>query len=289
MMFQYYNSDVKNPVPLGFISLSKFLETIKNPKPETAEIFEAIKRAEEVGDMKTKAELKMKLYYFTPSVVVKERRQYKNILSFTGLLVLDFDHLEPDYAKEFKEYLFNEYEFIIASWLSPSKHGLKCLVNIPISKDINEYKSYFLAIEQQLGVYTGFDSTPKNCVLPLFLSYDSELIQRENATQWNKKYFPPEPIQIKSYIINEKSSVIEKILLNNINKVSNAGHPIVRATSYALGGYISAGYIDEQEAYNIICRMIDCHPYLSQKASIYKQTVKDMITTGKQKPLYLTL
>jgi hypothetical protein len=287
MKFQYYNSNVKNPVPIGFISLPKFLETIKNPKPETAGIFEAIKEAEEVGDMKLKAELKMKLYYFTPSVIVKERRQYKNILSFTGLLVLDFDHLEPDYAKEFKEYLFNQYSFIIAAWLSPSKHGLKCLVNIPVCSNIDEYKSYFLAIEQTLGAYHGFDSTPKNCVLPLFLSYDSELLQRDNATQWNKKYFPPEPIKIKSYIINEKSSSIEKILLNNINKVSNAGHPIVRATAYALGGYIAAGYIDEQEAFDIICRMIDSHAYLSQKSSVYKQTAKDMIKTGKEKPLYL--
>jgi hypothetical protein len=33
--------------------------------------------------------------------------------------------------------------------------------------------------------------------------------------------------------------------------------------------------------------MIDSHAYLSQKSSVYKQTAKDMIKTGKEKPLYL--
>jgi hypothetical protein len=54
-----------------------------------------------------------------------------------------------------------------------------------------------------------------------------------------------------------------------------------------MGGYVGAGYIDQQHAIDAMQQMIDGNGYLSQKASIYKQTAKEMINKGTTQPTYL--
>lgn len=285
--FQYYDADIKNCKPIGFVSLDKFLKSISNPKEKTRLLFEKIQQAEQDKDFKSKAELKQQLYKFTPCVQVDKWRCYKNIVSFTGLLVLDFDHLEIQEAINFKQVFFDSCSFIVACWLSPSKHGIKALVKIPICKDIDEFKSYFLALENEIGTLKGFDKTVKNCVLDLFLSYDAELLQRADATIWNKQFFEPikEVVNIPIHI-DDKTDFIVKIIVNKINSITNEGHPILRAVSYSLGGYVGAGYISENDAVFLINRCIDVNNYLSQKATTYKKTALTMIKKGTEQPLY---
>jgi VirE N-terminal domain len=285
--FNYYPANIKQSKPLGSVTLGRALHSIKFPKENIKETFEQIRIADEAGDIKLKGELKCKLYSFTPCVFVEGNRGYKSIKNFTGLLMLDFDHLETQTAIEFKEALFNEYSFIIAAWLSASKHGVRAVVSIPVCTSTDEFKSYFNAIANELSIYNGWDYAPKNCCLPLFLSYDPSLLQRTDYTTWTKKFIQAEPPIVKQYIINDKTSNVEKIIFAALQKISSAGHPILRATSFALGGYVSAGYIDENYSIQMINSMIDSHTYLSQKKEIYKSTAKQMILKGKSKPLYL--
>ncbi len=196
-----HDADIKSSIPLGNVTLEYFINAIRNPKIDIKHIFERIRIAEEVGDMATKQALKSKLYSFTPCVYVQGARKYENIKHWTGLLVLDFDHLEVDYAVEFKSYLFDEYKFIIAAWLSASRHGVRALVKIPQAKSVEEFKQYFAAIERHLNCYNGFDKAPKNCILPLFFSYDAEILYRDNAQTWDEKYIEPIPPPVKQYII----------------------------------------------------------------------------------------
>lgn len=286
--FNYYPADIKKAEPLGKISLQYFIDAIRYPKPHIVQIFEQIKIAEQNKDQARKSELKTKLVSFTPCVLIDKIRNYNNILSWTGLMVLDFDHLEsPEYAEEFKQYLFNEYKFIIASWLSASKHGVRAFVNIPICNSIDEFKSYFFGIKKKLGDYKGFDIAPQNCVLPLFYSIDEKILHRFDAHQFKTKHNPITKPIVKQYIINDKTNIIEKIILNKINVIIDNGHPQLRAAAYLLGGYVGARYIDYDYAINMIHNMIDSNSYLSQKASIYKKTAMTMVTKGINQPVYL--
>jgi hypothetical protein len=286
--FQYYPAEITKCKPLGFISLVQFLKATKNPKEKTKQLFEKIQQAEQIGDAKTKAELKCKLYKFTPCVHIYKWRSLKNITQFTGLLVLDFDHLEKNEAIKFKQVLFDSCSFIIACWLSPSKHGIKALVKIPICQTGDEFKSYFLAIENELGTLKGFDKTAKNCVQDLFLSYDADLLQRENATTWTNQYFEPKKEMVHIPIqTTDKTDVIVNIVVKKINEITITGHFILRAVSFALGGYVGAGYITESDAIYLIERCIDANAYLSKKASIYKKTAFTMIKNGITQPLLL--
>ena len=286
--FNYYEANIKRSTPLGSVTLDYFVNAIRTPKQNVKHTFEQIRIAEQNKDMAKKQELKSALYSFTPCVFVNGPRKYENILNWTGLLVLDFDHLQdPEYAQEFKEHLFNTYPFIVACWLSASQHGLRGLVKIPVCSSVVEFKHYFGAIQNNFKSYKGFDPAPKNCILPCFMSYDPKILHRENPTTWTDKYIPIEPTPVAQYIITDKTSSIEKIIFKRLDTITDSGHVILRATAYLLGGYVSAGYIDHSYSIDMIFKMIDAHHYLSQKASVYKKTAKEMINKGMSQPVYL--
>ena len=287
--FQYYPATIKDASPLGFVTLDQFFESIRNPKPYIKSVFEQIKEAEQAGDMTRKAELKTKLYSFTPAVIVNNRRAYADIQSFTGLMPLDFDHLQPSDAVELREHLFNDFPYIIASWLSPSKCGVRALVNIPVCQSTDEYKQYFegLAHYSDLGKYISFDHAPKNAVLPLFLSYDPDIYYGDCSVQWDQKHKPVPNRSNVQYKFDHNPSRVFQLTKSAIDKITSNGHPQLRAAAFAMGGYVGAGYIQLTEAIELIEHLIETNDYLSQKPEVYKKTARTMIYQGIQKPLYL--
>lgn len=289
IVFPYYDADITHHTPLGYVSLEYLLNAIKSPKKDIKHIFEQIMIADENKYAKLKQELKTKLYSFNPCVFIEGKRKYDNIKHFTGLMMLDFDKMEStQYAEEFKQYLFNTYPYIISAWLSASKRGVRAVVSIPVCKDVTEFKQYFAAIQNELGTYKGFDPAPKNCVLPLFISYDPLILIRNDYGIFNRKYIEPEKPKIVQYITSDKTKSIETIISKKINTITDSGHTILRATAYLLGGYIGAGYIDYNYAVCFINNQIDLHHYLKQKAHVYKKTAKTMIDKGINEPTYLT-
>lgn len=287
IIFNYYAADIKNSKPLGNVSLFGLINSIKNPKPNVKEVFEQIRIAEEVKDLKLKNDLKTKLFSVTPCVFCTKSRKYVNIVNWTGLVHIDFDHLENDHAISLKDALFNEYKFIIATWLSSSKHGVKVLIKIPVCTSVEEFKHYFNALEDVFSIYHGFDRAPKNCILPLFISYDENILYRSDPETWTKKIIPVVAPPIIQYAVTDKSCTVEKIMNSAINKIVDNGHPQLRAAAFSLGGYVGAGYIEQGFALSIIEKMIDSNAYLSHKPLIYKKTAKEMIQKGISTPLYL--
>jgi hypothetical protein len=287
-IFNYYEADIKRSTPLGSVTLEYLINAIRTPKKDIRNVFEEIRIAEENKDMAKKQALKSKLYSFTPCVYVNGPRKYSNIQHWTGLLVLDFDHLASDVAVEFKEYLFNEYKCIITAWLSASRHGVRALVKIPICTSVDEFKHYFAGIERHLNCYNGFDTAPKNCILPMFISYDADILHRTDAQTWSTKHIEIVRPAVKQYIVDDKTSVIEKIISKRINTITDTGHIILRATSYLLGGYVGANYIDYNDAISLINNLIDSQSYLSKKPDVYKQTAKQMVDKGLNFPTYLS-
>ena len=87
--------------------------------------------------------------------------------------------------------------------------------------------------------------------------------------------------------MTDKTNNIEAIIRSAINKITDNGHPQLRGAAYALGGYISAGYISNDYAQSMIERLIDSNAYLVQKAPVYKKTAKEMLIKGQAQPLYL--
>lgn len=290
--FPYYAADIKRSKPLGTVTLSQFYRSISNPKRSIIDIYSRISQAEIDGDMGLKAELKTKLYSFTPAVQITGRRRYADISCFTGLMPLDFDHLPSrSTAKDLKNFLFETYDFIAATWLSPSSRGVRALVRIPICQTTDEYKSYYHALGRlEMQQYVGYDIAPQNPVLPLFLSYDPFLRYRDDPSVWVHQYTPLPHPNIPQYKYESAPIYTTracKIVRTHIDNIVDNGHPQLRAAAFTLGGYVGAGYLTADEAEQFIISLIHSNAYLSHKPSVYIKTAKEMIQKGTQQPLYL--
>jgi hypothetical protein len=292
--FQYYNANVKDVNYKGWVELYKFINSIKTPKEYYLNVFNEIAELEKKGLFKEKAKLKEKLHYFTPCVHLSGGRGYANIIGFTGLLVLDFDHIER--AEDFKQYLFDEYKSIIAAWLSPSKKGVKALVKIPIVNTVDEFKTYFFGIAEEMEVYEGFDGSGQNCVLALFQSIDQNILFRTDYETWNirgckkdnlntKIETKPTPIDANDRFEKIMIGLIEK----GIDKINTNGHPQLRGLCISIGGYIANNYIDKYKALSLIDYKIATNSYLSKGVKGYQTTARWGIEVGLKKPLHINI
>jgi hypothetical protein len=291
--FFYYPADVTIPKPLGTVTLKQFLRANKSPSSDISGIFEQISAATNIGDMELKHKLKSKLYYFTPCVQTDGNgRCYANITGFTGLMVLDFDKLDD--APAFKQFLFDAIPSIVAAYLSPSKKGCKFIVKIPVCKTTEEFKSYFYGMAYFLEKYEGFDPSTQNCILPLYLSIDPDLLYRDNAETWTKRgtkidEFKPYvgEIEVLENVSEKDKSRVKTMLKRSMEKIVDSGHYIVRSTALCAGGYVASGYLTKEEAEDLLFGLIEDNSYLQKNVRGYKMTTKEMITKGMTSPLYL--
>lgn len=296
--FQYYPSKVYVTEPLGILTLEDMLNGIKSPKENIKEVFNKIHKATEDGDLELKNKLKAEhLFYFTPSILTDNKgRKYENITEFNELMVVEFDKI--DFAEELKQYLFESFKPIVAAFLSPSGNGCKFIVRIPKPKDVEEYKAYFCGLAYHLDKIQGFDVANYNPLLPLYLSWDPEILIRKDPSKWVRKgekinsfkitdsvsFNPPKKSTQAS---QNDTEFIKRKIVKMISKINDNGHPQLVSASVVTGGYIAGGYISEIEAYSLIESLIDQNSYLGKDPRGYKKTALKFIKDGQRSPLYL--
>ena len=305
--FQYYFGDIKKSIPLGFLSLETFIDRHLNPKAELLSVFKEIDEAVSKGDMKLKAKLKMNnLYSFTVSAQFNGSRKYDNIKEFNPLAQLDFDGLTNEEAVKFRDYIFTQYPQVVCSYLSPSRCGVKVLLRIPkisldkgIPEGIKEYKDYYRAIESEFSNFKGFDNSPKNLVLPLFISYDMNMSYRHfnNASIWDLKEVVEEPTHLK-YPLPFKP--YKKLKSNDKNElrairtfrkavsgiVDSPGHSQLRSACLVFGTRVGAGYVGMINAEQEIDDLVKQNSYLSKGLSGYLTTANWAFKEGVKTPNY---
>lgn len=305
--FQYYFGDIKKSRPIGFLSLETFIDRHLNPKAELLSVFNQINEASKNGDLKLKASLKMNnLYSFTVSAKFNGSRRYDNITEFNPLAQLDFDGITQEEAIDFRDYIFNHYPQIICSYLSPSGRGVKALIRIPkisldkgIPEGIKEYKDYYRAMESEFTNYKGFDSSPKNLVLPLFISHDVNISYRNfnDASVWDFKEFIPEPTHLKyplpykPYRKLKSNDKNESRAYNTFRKsvrniIDSPGHSQIRSACLIFGTRVGAGYVDRFDAAKEVEDMVKSNSYLSKGLSGYLTTANWAFNEGIKTPNY---
>jgi hypothetical protein len=271
-----------------------FLDRLKNPIQETVEVIEKIKIAAKNNDLKEKDRLKQNfLYSFVPSVVLDGNgRGLVNIVDYNPIMLVEFDKI--DHALELKQRLFNNLKSVIAAWISPSGRGLKLIIRIRKPISVENYKEYYCGLAYYLSQYQGFDGVNTNIVLPLFLSYDRDILIREDAEEWTQrggkinafKVYEGEldvPEEIEEEI---KGRIIEKITVL-VNNIDDNAHPKIRNIATVFGGYCSQyGFLIE-DADDLICDLIADNGYMKKNVSGYCKTARDFIRKGYLSPLEL--
>ena len=291
--FQFFPAKIWEAQPLGELTLRQFLEVHKTPKQSTVDVIEQIKIAAKNGDLKLKDSLKQNnLYSFIPSVKLDGGgRGLINIVDYNPVMLVEFDKI--DHAKELKERLFNNLKSVIAAWISPSGRGLKILVRIRKPRSVEEYKEYFCGLAYYLSQYEGFDGVNYNIVLPTFLSYDREILIREDAEEWtqrgNKTNFfdvnAPIDFEIPTDIDDEYTQKVINKVTFLINRIEDNGHTQLLSISTLLGGWVGFKLISLEKADALICDLIQSNNYLSKNIKGYCKTAREMIRRGALSPI----
>jgi hypothetical protein len=291
--FPYYSGNIYKPEVLGYVSLENFIYMHENPSQRSLKLFSEIRKAE---TPEIKRNLKQKLFAFTPSVVIKpgESRVYDNIHRFTGLMQIDYDGLTFDNSNWLKYHLFRHWPSVVCSYLSPSGRGVKCLLRTKIPLDVEHFKAMHKALTKGVMWRDKFDVSTKNCILPLFLSADRDILYRDfsEAEPWDledwsvTKHETMKTEKPASYLQDAGNSRVLRILRRSINDIVDFGHPQVRTASLVLGSRVGAGYITESEARQEIESLIRQNPYLAKGVKNYINTANWGITEGIKNPKY---
>lgn len=297
VIFPYYSGNIKLTKVMGHVTLDRFVKAHSSPRPENLSIFELIR---ECSDPMEKRKLKHKLFAFTPSVYIGKtgKRKYSSVQKYTGLMQIDLDGIDDEKtAEDLKQWLFEQPE-CACSFFSPSKN-VKGLIKIAIPKTKDQYIRLHNAVTEKYEETGFFDKATKNAVLPLFLSYDPDILYRDysEAKAWEKE----KEIKIDHESLNNEpppnfnSSVGNqsyfknktlRILRDKINLISNDGHPQVRSASLILGSRVGANYLSQQEAIAEITSLIKQNQYLSKGIKGYLETAEWGISQGINKPKY---
>ncbi len=292
--FQFFPAKIYEATPLGTLSLRSFLDVHKNPKDSTVEVIEKIKEAAKNNDLKLKDSLKQNnLYSFVPSVILDGNgRAYLNVVDYNPIMMCEFDKIS--HSVELKERLFNNLKSVVAAWISPSGRGVKLLIRIPKPISIENYKEYYNGLAYYLSQYDGFDGVNTNICLPLFLSYDREILIREDAEEWtirggktnSFKVFEGDfetPEEIDDEI---KDRIIDKITFL-VNLIDDNAHPRIRNIATIFGGFCSQYGFDIEEADDLLCDLISENMYMQKNVRGYSKTAKEFLRKGFVSPLEL--
>lgn len=292
--FQYFGARIYEATPIGNLTLRQFFDVHREPKESTVNVIEQIKIAAKNNDLKLKDNLKQNnLYSFVPSVILDGAgRAYSNIVDYNPIVLCEFDKI--DHAKELKERLFNNLKSVIASWISPSGRGLKVMVRIPKPTSIENYKEYYCGLAYYMSKYDGFDGVNFNISLPLFLSYDRDILVREDAEEWTQRggklnsFKPYEGTFEAPEEISEEDNkkVIDKITFL-IGRIHDNAHTQLLSIATLLGGWCGASCISLDDAEDLICGLIEKNEYMRKNIKGYSKTAKEMIRRGVLSPIHM--
>jgi len=289
--FQWYNNGIKTTTPGGEISLIEFVNATINPKESLLNAFKQIEDASLAGNKKLKDELKQQLLFFvTPSIKVNGRRNYESITEFLPFAVLEYDGIEN--ADVLRDYIFEKMESCIFAFLSPSKSGCKFIFHIETPISIDDYKQKYYGIAHYLDKFRKFDICNRNCVIPLFISYDPDAKFRENAVASKKRGFAVGAFDANKEIDFEipenidpkiEARVVDKINFL-VDRISDNAHPAIVGISFLIGGWTAGNFCSQESAYDTLMEAIERNHYMSKGTSGYQLTAKQMFTKGLNHP-----
>jgi hypothetical protein len=199
--------------------------------------------------------------------------------------------VEPDVAKQF---LFDNLPSCICCYLSPSRKGVKALVRIGKCYSVEEYKSYIYALGYYFEKYEGWDGSCQSPILCLFLSWDKDLLFRENASVFSlrggkrdefKKYEGIiEPLE---NVTQEQTDKVKAIFSRGIENIVDNAYPTMRGLCLALGGFSGFGYISIEDAEELVKDCISDNEYMSKNTKHYIKNGIEFLHKGVLSPLPL--
>ena len=277
------------PKPISIATWQKALENIKSDRYKSLieQARKIIKETEKYRKFKTT------LPAITFSGTFEKRRNCKNILSPTGFIIPDLDHLKN------LELIFDILTQDKNTWFafrSPSGEGLKVGFRAQNIKDDKDHKQFYFAVERYFKEIYGIEIDPacKDISRLTFVSYDPELWinpgpQYFDIKTWTKPIAPPSSplLNETDFIYTGKKKYARKVLescCENIRQsLPGSQHYTRLKAARLIGGYLQ--YINEAEVIAALEQAVQDSGAKNMQAAM--KTVRDGLEYGKISPIII--
>ena len=202
------------------------------------------------------------------------------LFEHSGLVVLDFDHVDVDATKT----SLATDDFIHSCWTSPSGNGVKALVKIT---NPERHRDHFRALIKYFERTHGLelDESGINESRACFESYDPDIIIKDDCHKFG--HFATEFAEAQTPT-NEAYDYTDYMKLNLAarmirNAADGEKHSTLVRAARLCGGYVAAGKMEQDEVVRILHREI-CKRDVESEAHALN-TILDGIELGKKMPI----
>jgi hypothetical protein len=202
------------------------------------------------------------------------------LFEHSGLVVLDFDHVDVDKTKQ----ALATDDFVLACWTSPSGDGIKALVRITNpERHRDHFRSLIAYFDKQYGLQV--DETGINESRACFESHDPDMIIKDESKKFGSFLTEYAETQAPTNDGYEYTDYMKLNLAARMIRNAEDGekHMALIKASTLCGGYIAAGKMEEEEVVRVLFREI-CKRDIDSESQA-KHTIRDGIEKGKTMPI----
>mgnify|MGYP003109806250 FL=1 len=201
------------------------------------------------------------------------------LFEHSSLLVLDFDHIDVAQAKG----ALATDDYVYSCWVSPSGDGLKALVKVT---NPERHRDHFRALRTYFHKQYDLevDESGVNESRACFESYDPDLILNPESKAFgafaSEKSEKPQEAKVGEFTDYMKLNLACRMVRQ---AEEGEKHAALLKASKLVGGYISAGRLEEEEAVRVLFREICKRDIDSEDAAM--TTIRQAIEVGKRLPI----
>ena len=242
---------------------------------------------------KVKKEDRLGVVYASSSSL--KGRKHEDIKIFTGLAFIDIDNCSD--PKKVKAEFMN-IDCTFATWFS-SSGNVHSLIKIPISKDKDEFKRRYRILvkdlEEEIGDWGSIDPITVNPSQLAFISHDAEIYINKDCETYEGIYLPSLPKKNRKIKFNVNNDTSTKWCVGKVEKwyndIVDNGYPQVLKYAMTLGGWSAAGYIENNNALEVLLALIKHNNYLNSNQSsgsleTYLKAATSSFNEGLKHPLH---
>jgi hypothetical protein len=213
-----------------------------------------------------------------------ESRNDEALTRHSQFIVLDFDHIDVEASKA----LMATDPYVYSCWVSPSGDGLKALVKVT---NPERHRDHFRALRTYFAKTYDLevDESGINESRACFESYDPDIVINEDSNTFGAFATEKSESQVA---VSQSDSYTDYLKLNLAARMirqcaDGEKHATLLRASRLVGGYISAGRIEEEEAVRVLTREILKRDVDDEQLAM--RTIREAIEVGKKDPIRATI
>lgn len=261
------------------VTLATVVGRIQSPREQISTLVHDLRSNYTTLSKEQKRSLKERLPVICFSGKFSEREDAA-IIEHSGLIVIDFDGVDPEDTKAF----IGTDPYTLLCFTSPSNNGIKAVVRV---SNPERHRDHFRALAAYYDKQYGLDVDPTgiNESRACYESHDADLIYSESASVFGHMMTEESQNQaVKQDNVAFTDYEQLNVACRMIRRAKEGEkHAILLRAAVLCGGYITARKMEEDEVVRVLSREIGKKDIDSESTAI--NTIRDGIERGKKMPI----